>query len=307
VKHRIEPIQIEPKPVEPTKENDHAVSDVSAGKVVTAPVLVTGGTGNLGGLVVGRLSAAGHEVRVLSRRNMPPRDGIEFVTGDLESGDGVASAAMGCDVIVHCAGSAKGDEIKAQTLVLAARAAATAHLVNISVVGADRVPVSGRLDRLMFGYFAAKAAAERVIAHSGVPFTTLRATQFHDLVLVTAQQLAKLPVIPAPSGFRFQPVEADEVAERMVELALDSPGGLVADLGGPQAYNQVELLRSYLRARGLRRPIVSVHIPGGAARAIRAGANLAPDRAVGRRTWEEFLVERVGAPSRFGVRSAHRS
>lgn len=256
---------------------------------MTAPVLVTGGTGNLGRHVVARLRAAGHEVRVLTRQEQPPRDGIESVIGDLESGDGVESAVTGCDVIVHCAGSAKRDDVKAQTLVLAARAAGTAHLVNISVVGADRVPVTSRLDRVMFGYFAAKAAAERVIAQSGVPFTTLRATQFHDLVLMTVRQMAKLPVIPAPSGFRFQPVEADEVAQRMVELALDSPAGLVADLGGPRTYDQAELLRSFLRATGRKRPIVPVRIPGAAARAFRAGANLAPDHAVGRRTWEEFL------------------
>ena len=50
----------------------------------------------------------------------------------------------------------------------------------ISVVGADRVPVTSGLDRAMFGYFASKLAAERV-AGSGLPWTTLRATQFHTL------------------------------------------------------------------------------------------------------------------------------
>ena len=57
-----------------------------------------------------------------------------------------------------------------------------------------------------------------------------------------------------------------------------------------------DLLRGYLRARGQHRLIVPVWIPGQAARAIRAGANLAPDQAVGRRTWEDFLAERVSAP-----------
>ena len=53
----------------------------------------------------------------------------------------------------------------------------------------------------MFGYFASKRAAERVVADSGLPWTTLRATQFHDLLLKTAQQMARLPVIPVPAGF----------------------------------------------------------------------------------------------------------
>jgi hypothetical protein len=55
-----------------------------------------------------------------------------------------------------------------------------------------------------------------------------------------------------------------------------------------------ELIRIYLRARGKRRLLVPVRFPGRAARAVREGANLAPDRAVGRRTWEEFLAERLG-------------
>ena len=75
----------------------------------------------------------------------------------------------------------------------------------------------------MFGYFASKLAAERVVADSGLAWTTLRATQFHDLVFMVAQGMAKLPVIPVPSGFRFQPVDTGEVADRLVDLALGAP------------------------------------------------------------------------------------
>jgi hypothetical protein len=119
--------------------------------------------------------------------------------------------------------------------------------VNISVVGADRVPVVSAADRAMFGYFASKLAAERVIADSGLPWTTLRATQFHDLILMVAQQMTKLPVIPVPAGFRFQPVDAGEVAGRLVELALGTPAGLAPDMAGPRVYTMPDLLHSYLR------------------------------------------------------------
>jgi uncharacterized protein YbjT (DUF2867 family) len=262
---------------------------------MTAPVLVTGGTGTLGRLVVARLREAGCEVRVLSRRPHEAGDGIAFVTGDLATGEGIEPAVAGAATIVHCAGAAKGDEDKARTLVDAVSRAGAAHLVFISVVGADRVPVAGRVDRTMFGYFASKLAAERVVGGSGVPFTTLRATQFHDLILGVAQQMAKLPVVPAPAGFRFQPIVADEVAERLVELSLGSPAGLVPDMGGPRAYPLADLVRGYLRATHRRRRIVALPVPGQAAAAFRAGANLAPGRAVGQRTWESFLAERVGA------------
>ena len=99
--------------------------------------------------------------------------------------------------------------------------------------------------------------------------------------------------MPLPSGFRFQPVDAGEVADRLAELALGAPAGLVPDMGGPRVYGMADLLREYLRARGKRRMMVPVRLPGKAARAFRAGANLAPEQAVGRRTWAEFLAERA--------------
>jgi hypothetical protein len=83
------------------------------------------------------------------------------------------------------------------------------------------------------------------------------------------------------------------VATRLVELALGQPSGLVPDLAGPRVYGTAELLRGYLRASHRHRLIVPVRLPGKAARALRAGANLAPDGAVGRRTWEDFLAERL--------------
>jgi uncharacterized protein YbjT (DUF2867 family) len=146
----------------------------------------------------------------------------------------------------------------------------------------------------MFGYFASKRAAEMIVANSGLPWTTLRATQFHDLVFAVAQQMAKLPVVLTASGFRCQPIDTGEVATRLVELALGQPSGLVPDVAGPRVYTMTELLRSYLRATQRRRLIVPVKLPGKAARAVRAGAIIAPDHAVGRRSWEEFLTERVG-------------
>ena len=271
-----------------------------------SPILVTGGTGTLGRLVVPRLRDAGCDVRVLSRRDHKDGEGIEFVTGDVATGEGVDAAVQGTEIVVHCAGSATGDEVKARHLVRAASRAAARHVVYISVVGADRVPITGAIDRAMFGYFGSKHAAERAVADSGVPWTTLRATQFHDLTFATVRQMARLPVIPVPAGFRFQPVDADEVAARLVELALGAPSGLVPDIGGPRVYEMTALVRGYLRARGRRRLILPLRVPGRAAGAFRAGANLAPDRNVGRRTWEDFLAAQLGTPSDGRTVPVHR-
>jgi uncharacterized protein YbjT (DUF2867 family) len=252
---------------------------------MTSSILLTGGTGTLGRLVTPLLRDAGCEMRVLSRHSHESRDGIEYVTGDLLKGEGIEPAVDGAEIILHVAGGPKGDDEATRNLVRAASRAGVRHLVYISVIGADRVPL---------GYFRSKLGAERAVADSGLPWTTLRAAQFHDLVLTLAQKMAKLPVIPIPGGLRFQPVDAREVAARLVELTLGKPAGLVRDLTGPKVYEMADLIRGYLRARGKRRLMMPVRIPGEAGRAYRAGKNLSFEgAAVGKRTWEDFLTERL--------------
>jgi uncharacterized protein YbjT (DUF2867 family) len=264
---------------------------------LTSPVVVTGGTGTLGRRVVARLRESGSDVRVMSRHARASDDPhLEFAASDLTTGAGTDLALEGAEVVIHCAGTNSGDEVKAQHLVRAAARAGVRHIVYISVVGADRVPVVSGIDRAAFGYFASKYGGERVIAESGVPWSTLRATQFHDLVYMVAEQLTKLLVVPVFAGVKFQPVDADEVAERLVELARGAPAGLVADIAGPRIYAMSELVRSYARTRRMRRLFVPLWLPGRAAAAVRAGAQLAPNRAVGKRTWEQYLAERLQQP-----------
>jgi uncharacterized protein YbjT (DUF2867 family) len=262
-------------------------------------ILVTGGAGVLGRLIVTQLSAAGYSVRGMSRRAGPGDDwpGAEWAQADLATGEGIEAAVERAEIIVHCAGSAKGDEKKTLNLVRAASQAGARHLVYISVIGADRIPVGSFVDRAIFGYFASKLAAERVVADSGLSWTTLRAAQFHYGMLMAARTMAKLPVVMLPAGFRLQPIDEGEVAARLAELALGTPAGLVPDMAGPKVYSMAELLRGYLRASQRHRPIIPIWLPGKAARAIRAGANLAPGRAVGQLTWEEFLADRVSSSS----------
>ncbi|OLT32569.1 NmrA family transcriptional regulator [Actinomadura sp. CNU-125] len=254
---------------------------------MTSPILVTGGTGTLGSLVVPLLRDAGRPVRVLTRSAREPRGGVEFVTGDLVEDEGVDRAVEGVETVVHLAGGRKGDDEAARHLVRAAKAAGVRHLVYISVIGAGSVPL---------GYFRQKFAAERIVEESGVPWTTLRAAQFHGFVLAALQGMAKLPVMPAPRAMRWQPVDARDVAERLVELTLGAPAGMVRDLAGPTVYDMADLERDYLRASGKRRPLLPVAMPGKVGRAYKDGANLAVDGIdFGHRTWEDFLAEEFGA------------
>ncbi|MEW1862540.1 NAD(P)H-binding protein [Streptomyces sp. NPDC088194] len=251
---------------------------------MTSAILLTGGTGTLGRHVTPLLCAAGYKVRSLSRQARPDTDGVEYVVGDLLKDEGIEPAVAGAEVVLHLAGSAKGDDAATRNLARAAAHAGVRHLVCISVIGADKVPI---------GYFRAKLGAERAVADSGVPWTVLRAAQFHDLTLTAVRAMARLPLVPAPGGLRLQPVDARDVAARLVELAGGDPAGLVAGLAGPRVYTMADLTRGYLQARGKRRPMFPVRVPGGPGRAYRAGANLDLDADKGTRSWEDFLAERA--------------
>lgn len=243
-------------------------------------ILVTGGTGVLGRPVTERLRAEGHEVRVLSRHAQP------YAVDLLAGGSALDAAVAGVDTIVHCATSPRGgDEKAAENLIAAARRAGVRHLVYISIVGVDRVP---------FGYYRSKLAVERLVEGSGLGWTTLRATQFHDLVVMLFQGLSKPPVMMLPAGVSDQPVAVAEVAERLAELAVDAPAGRVDDLGGPEILTFPQLARAYLAATGRRRPLLNVPLFGKAYRAFRSGGHLTPGRAVGKGTFGEHLAERFG-------------
>ncbi|GGQ01719.1 nucleotide-diphosphate-sugar epimerase [Streptomyces griseomycini] len=246
-------------------------------------ILVTGGTGTLGRLVTERLRADGHEVRVLSRHSRP------YAVDLREGGSALDTALAGVKTVVHCATSPRGDERAAANLIAAARRAGVAHLVYISIVGVDRVP---------FGYYKSKLAVERLIEESGLGWTVLRTTQFHDLLLTVFRSLAKVPVLLLPARVKDQPVDAAEVAERLAELARGGPAGRVADMGGPEVRTFESLARAYLQATGRRRAVVKVPLRGAAYRAFRGGGHLAPERAVGKRTFDEFLAERSGGAGR---------
>lgn len=259
--------------------------------------LLTGATGTLGSELLPRLRDAGHDVVAASRS--PPGDGhpdssahaadTEWVTLDLADGRGIETAVQDVDVIVHAASNATGDHgaVDArgtERLVDVAERTDVSHLVYPSIVGLDRMT--------SYNYYEHKFAAEQAIEESAVPSTIVRATQFHEFVDEVLGLVARLPVWPLPTKFRIQPIAASEVAEAIVEHATEEAGGRVPELGGPEIHTGRELAEAYRSARGLRRPIVRVPLPGAVASAFRSGVGTTPDCAVGERTWEDWLAER---------------
>jgi uncharacterized protein YbjT (DUF2867 family) len=262
--------------------------------VNASEILVTGGTGSLGRRVVDRLRGPGYEVRTLSRSAR----GAGVVRGDLQTGEGLAQALKGVDVLIHCASNPRKahqtDVEGTRRLLEEASRAGVSHIVLVSIVGVDRNPY--------LPYYRAKLEAERIVERSPVPWTILRATQFHEYVLKQIRLLERIPVMMAPRGFLLQPMDIAEVADRLVELSLSEPARRVPDIGGPEVRTFPDLARSYLKASGRRRRVVEVPVPGKAARALRGGALLAPDQTYGEIRWEEFLDRTL----RYGFHGAGR-
>jgi uncharacterized protein YbjT (DUF2867 family) len=237
-------------------------------------ILVTGGTGTLGRPTVARLRAAGHDVRILSRKPGPDR----FV-GDVTTGEGLTEAMAGIDTVVHLATSAgKRDVPQTQHVLDAARAAGVGHLVFISIVGVDVNP---------YPYYRAKYASEQLIERSGIPYTILRATQFHDFIAMFLHLQRRLPFIVS-LDVPDQPIAVDEVAERLVELVEAGPSGRVADVGGPEQLPLRTLIDTWQSAHGTSERVVTLGMWGKTIRSFRAGDHMTAMPGYGRETFAEF-------------------
>lgn len=236
-------------------------------------ILVTGGTSGPGRPTVERLRAAGHDVRVLSRKPGPGH-----VVADLATGDGLGAALAGVDTVVHLATNRKRDLPDTERLLAAARTAGITHVVYLSIVGVDRIP---------YGYYIDKVANERAIAASGIPFTILRATQFHSF---PGEILGMFGNRLFLRGVQVQPVDVTDVADRLVELATGAPAGRVADLGGPEILDATDILHRLQAAGRAPKGVLSITLPGKTFAAFRAGRHLAGLPGAGIQTFDEWLA-----------------
>jgi uncharacterized protein YbjT (DUF2867 family) len=246
-------------------------------------VAVAGGTGVVGRRVVEAVRAAGDEPVVLARST-----GVDLVTGA-----GLDAALAGADAVIdvsNVATSRRGPAVaffEAATghLLAAGERAGVRHLVALSIVGIDRVDL---------GYYAGKRRQEELLAGGAVPWTVLRATQFHEF---PAQLLGRSrgPVAVLPR-MRVQPVAAREVAGALATLTAGPAAGMAPELAGPEVHELGDLARQLLRARGARRPVVSPRLPGATGRAL-AGGGLLPQGPGprGQLTFAAWLAERYPA------------
>jgi uncharacterized protein YbjT (DUF2867 family) len=266
-------------------------------------ILVTGGTGHLGRAIVGLLQEEGNHVRVLARR--PGRDAdIEWVRGDLGTGEGVAAAVAGTETVIHAATNSPAarrggfrplDFVRSPTdvdvagtkaLLTAAEEAAVEHFVHISIVGLQHM---ARLSP----YSRVKIAAEELVRSSSVPWSIVRATAFHWLLDRMLANMARRRVLLLPAEVRMEPVDSDDFARFVVACLSDGRRGEREDFAGPEALTMRKLAEQYLAARGLRRRIWNAPLPRRFTSALEAGST-SPDARRGATTWAEWL-RRSGA------------
>ncbi|MEV0199133.1 NAD(P)H-binding protein [Nonomuraea sp. NPDC050691] len=251
-------------------------------------VLVTGATGRLGRAVVPKLAEAGYEVRGMSRAARSG-GGATWVVADLTTGQGLAEALEGVGAVVHLASAPyKGrytERVEVEgtrRLCAAAREAGVGHLLYTSIIGADRVP---------WGYFGTKVRTEEVVRAGGVPWSIVRAAQFHGFVDQALGLVARAGLLIVDPGVMAQPVDVRDVAERLVRRVREGPGGRTEDFGGPEILSMEEAARQWLAARRVRRPVVRVRLPGRLGAAFRGGHLTTRATPAGVITWERYLQE----------------
>lgn len=235
--------------------------------------------------VVSVASAAGHETVVVSRSR-----GV-----DVLSGSGLDEALHGVDAVVDVSNVVATSRARAvrffgtatQNLLAAGARAGVTHHVALSIVGIDRVPL---------GYYAGKLRQEEVLAAGPLPWTVLRATQFHEF---PGQLIDRMPgpVVAVPR-MRSATVAAHEVAAQLVSLAVAPARGRAPDLGGPEVREMRDLVRAVLRVRGRRRLVLPVRLPGRVGREM-AGDGLlpGPDAVRGTQTFDDWLAGGLDRPA----------
>jgi uncharacterized protein YbjT (DUF2867 family) len=247
-------------------------------------IAVAGGTGTVGRHVVDIARTRGHDVVVLTRST-----GV-----DLTTGSGLAPALGGVDVVVDAASvstqSARASKAffgaVTTTLLAAEEEAGVGHHIALSIVGSAPAP---------FGYYAGKALQERLVSDGRVPWTILRATQFHEFARQLYGQVKLGPIILVPTMFS-QPVAAREVGERLVDLAEGTPSGHATDLAGPEQLRMIDTVRAYAAATRGRAPILEVPLPGGFGKALRDGTITAgPGADRGTQTYAEWIETLSGS------------
>jgi uncharacterized protein YbjT (DUF2867 family) len=259
-------------------------------------VLVTGGTGHLGRDLVPRLKRS-YRVRVLARSRGSHSD-VEWIRGDLATGEGLADALAGTQTVIHAAtlspaarrgyflpkdlwsSPAAVDRDGTARLLEQSASAGVGHIIYVSIIGIDKPRIP---------YLRRKLEAENLVRASPIPWSIARAAQFHWLLDRMFGKMARLPLVPLPANLPLEPVDTTDFADYLVESAGNGPRGRLADFGGPEALTFGRAFEQWRKIRECRPRTISVPLPSFAKNAAGAMSLSDPGSRRGAVTWAHWL------------------
>lgn len=245
-------------------------------------VAVAGATGNVGSLTVERLEHAGHDVVRISRAT-----GIDLVTGA-----GLDRALAGVEAVIdvtNLPAESAGQSVErfgaaTSNLLSAAAGAGVRHHVLLSILGLDRVEGNA--------HYAGKREQERLVRASPVPWTIVRAAQFHDFAEMVARWTEQDGSASVPP-LLLQPIAPSDVADVLVETAGAAPARRSVDVAGPEPQDLVDMARRTHAVRG--RAVRLVPSWSSTFDASMAGEVLLPgeDARLAPTTFDDWLAEQA--------------
>jgi len=251
-------------------------------------VLVTGGTGSLGREIRKQLIHTPYITRIMSRREAHPgeADDVQWAVADLVDAPAITDAVQGVDVIVHAASaplSGKADVEGTRYLLDAAKSAGVEHIIYVSIIGVDQMQG--------FVYYKAKYDVEQMIKAGDVPYTIIRAAQFHGFVDYVLSTFLKVGLVP--KGSKFQPMAPEDAAREYVKAVKVGPAGHLPDIAGPEVFDSETLVDTLLAARGKSQLALRVPFPFEPFKGFRAAKNTS-ENVTGSVTWANYLARTYG-------------
>lgn len=254
---------------------------------------MTGATGFVGGATMRDAIAAGWQVRALTRRPQPEREGVTWIAGVLDDKDSLAEMAAGADVVMHIAGVVNvptraafeaGNATATAHVVDAARGAGVTRFVHVSSLAAREPGISN--------YGWSKERAEAVVIASGLDWTIIRPPAVFgpgDTEMLDLFRMARRGIALVPNG-RMSAIYVDELARLLVALATDRGASIgqiyEPDDGKPTGWSHRSFARAVARAVGRQRlstlatPAMLLKAGGRIDKLVRRNrAKLTPDRA----------------------------
>ncbi|MCM4151122.1 hypothetical protein DHD05_05910 [Arenibacter sp. N53] len=256
-------------------------------------VLVTGGTGNLGRVIIQALVRHGYHPTILSNKtNYIPPTGHTILFGDLTEKQSLPD--INTDVIIHCASNPMDSEnvdVKGtEHLIGAIHKDSLRHMIYISIVG---------VDKSSFSYYTHKRKAENIIENSKIPYTILRLTQFHDFVfhqMIYNLQYEGSLEFKIPKGLEFQSIDHKDAAKFIMELVEKGPLNSTVTLGGPEILSLKVMTEIYLKQ--IKKDYKVIELSGNMEDnelhgIFRSGINLCPEHRYGSIRWTDFIANKT--------------